>query len=82
MPLTLKIETRGMAPQVVRFENLPAETIYLAALAICQEQIRGWNCSSALYLHDLCVKGYIERGNLKISFFYPNPGCLVTTMAL
>lgn len=80
MALTLKIEARGMAPQVVRFENLPPEVIYLAALAVCQEQIRGWDALHALHLHDLCVKGYIERGNLKTQWFWPNHTTLVTVL--
>lgn len=80
MALTLKIEARAMAPQVVRFENLPPEVIYLAALAICQEQIRGWNCQAALHLHDLCVKGHIETGRIKTSWFWANPTTLVSLL--
>lgn len=80
MHLTLQIESRGMAPQVVRFENLPPEVVYLAALAICQEQIRGFNCNSSLCLHDLCVKGHIENGRLKTRWFWANPTTLVSLL--
>lgn len=80
MPLTLKIETRGMAPQVARFENLPPEVVYLAALAICQERIRGFNCDGSLHLHDLCVKGHIETGRIKTTWFWANPTTLVSLL--
>ena len=80
MALTIQIESRGLVPQVVRFENLPAEVVYLAALTICQERIRGWNCDNALYLHDLCVKGHIENGRIKTTWFWANPTTLVSLL--
>lgn len=80
MTLTLKIEARGMAPRSVKFANLPVETIYQTALAVCQAQIPEWNCESALYLHDLCTKGYVENCRLRLNWFWATPGTLVTIL--